>query len=465
MSAGAGRSSVSSIPSPSNDKFGSRLGFILAAAGSAVGLGNIWRFPYTAAENGGAAFVLLYLGCVVVIGLPVLLAELSMGRASGKNAVGAFEALDPERSKRWRWVGGLGVLTGMAILSFYSVVAGWTLSYVGRALMGAFAGPMTPQASEALFLSVIGSPVESVAMAAAFLLLTAVVVRGGVSGGIERAAKVLMPAFFVMLLVLAGRALTLPGAGEGVRFLLEPDFSELTGTSVMSAMGQALFSLSLGMGGMITYGSYLQKHERLGAAGASVAFFDTGVAITAGLMVFPTLFAVGVDPGSGGPGLVFVAMPTIFEALPAGQAFGVAFFALLVVAAWTSTISLLEVVVAYLVGERGWTREPAVWGVTAVCFLFAVPSALSQGAVDALGEQALGHSFLDLMNIVFGNVALTLGALLTAIFVGWRWGVRRALEEMDGLTLGAVWAAIIRYVCPLATAGVMIYILVTGNFF
>jgi NSS family neurotransmitter:Na+ symporter len=452
------------VNSTPKDKFGSRLGFILAAAGSAVGLGNIWRFPYMTAENGGAAFVLLYLGCVLLIGVPVLLAELSMGRASGKNAVGAFEALDPDRSKRWRFVGGLGVVTGLAILSFYSVVAGWTLSYTGRALMGAFAHPMSPKESGALFESVIGSPVESVAMAAAFLLLTAVVVRGGVSGGIERASKVLMPTFFVMLLVLAARALTLPGAGEGVRYLLEPDFSKLTGTSVMSAMGQALFSLSLGMGGMITYGAYLQKHERLGTAGASVAFFDTGIAITAGLMVFPTLFAVGVEPGRGGPGLVFVAMPTIFESLPAGQAFGVAFFALLVVAAWTSTISLLEVVVAYLVGERGWKRETAVWGVTAGCFLLAVPSALSQGAVKGLGAEGLGRSFLDLMSFLFGDVSLTVGALAIAVFVGWRWGARKALEEMNGLAFGWAWSWAIRVVCPAATAGVMLYILVRGKF-
>jgi neurotransmitter:Na+ symporter, NSS family len=455
---------VSSTNSPSNDKFGSRLGFVLAAAGSAVGLGNIWRFPYSIAENGGAAFVLVYLGCVVLIGVPVLLAELSMGRASGKNAVGAFEALHPRQGKRWRWVGGLGVLTGFGILSFYSVVAGWTLSYLGRSLAGAFAHPMTPQESGALFESVIASPVQSVAMAGAFLLLTAVVVRGGVSGGIERASKVLMPIFFVMLLVLAGRALTLPGGIEGVRYLFSPDFSKLSASTVMSAMGQALFSLSLGMGGMITYGAYLQKRERLGTAGATVAFFDTGVALLAGLMIFPTLFAVGMEPGQRGPGLVFMAMPTIFDKLPAGQLFGVAFFALLVVAAWTSTISLLEVVVAYLVGERGWKRERAVWGAAAGCFALAVPSALSQGAVAGLGEGALGKSFLDLMNILFGNVSLTLGALLTAVFVGWRWGTRKALEEMNGLPLGALWAFVIRWVCPLATVGVMIYILVTRDF-
>ncbi len=454
-----------SIPSKSNDKFGSRLGFILAAAGSAVGLGNIWRFPYSAAEYGGAAFVLIYLACVVVIGFPVLLAELSMGRASGKNAVGAFVALDPGGGKGWRWVGALGVLTGFGILSFYSVVAGWTLSYLWRAVSGTFAQEITSAQSGAIFEAIIASPIESVAMAAAFLVLTALVVRGGVSGGIERASKVLMPVFFVMLVVMAGRSLMLPGGAQGLEFLFKPDFSKITGTAVMSAMGQALFSLSLGMGGMITYGSYLQKKERLGVAGASVAFFDTTVAMLAGLMIFPALFSVGVAPEGGGPGLVFVAMPAIFEELPAGQLFGIAFFALLAVAAWTSTISLLEVVVAYFVGERGWTREKSVWIATAGCLALAVPSALSQGAVHGLGEKALGKSFLDLMNILFGNVSLTVGAMLIALFVGWRWGARKALEEMDGLAFGQLWTWGIRVVCPLATAGVMIYIFATGNFF
>ncbi|MCA9711556.1 MAG: sodium-dependent transporter, partial [Myxococcales bacterium] len=368
-----------SAPSASIGQFGSRLGFILAAAGSAIGLGNIWRFPYTAGEYGGAAFVLVYLGFVALIGIPVLLAELAIGRASGKNPVGAFVALDPGQSKAWPMVGRLGVITGFGILSFYSVIAGWTLSYLGRALKGDFAATVSPEQSGAIFEQIIASPGETVAMTAVFLLLTAVVVRGGVGGGIERAAKVLMPMFFVILLVLAGRALTLPGGGAGLRFLFSPDFSKLTGTAVMSALGQALFSLSLGMGAMITFGSYLQKKERLGTAGISVAVFDTAIAILAGLIIFPALFTVGVEP-SAGPGLVFVAMPAIFDQLPAGQAFGVAFYALLAVAALTSTISLLEVVVAYFVGERGWERERAVWTVTGACLLLAVPSALSQGA-------------------------------------------------------------------------------------
>lgn len=450
------------MSAPNTGQFGSRMGFILAAAGSAIGLGNIWRFPYTAGENGGAAFVLVYLGFVALIGVPVLLAELSMGRASGKNPVGAFASLDPKQSKAWPYVGALGVLTGFGILSFYSVIAGWTLSYLWRAATGEFAAAMSPEQSDVIFKQIISNPGEVVAMAGLFLLLTAAVVRGGVSGGIERAAKVLMPIFFVVLVVLAIRAVTLPGGEEGLRFLFEPDFSKLSGTAVMSALGQALFSLSLGMGAMITYGSYLQKKENLGVAGISVAIFDTGIAVLAGLIIFPALFSVGAEP-SAGPGLVFVAMPAIFEQLPAGLAFGVAFYLLLAVAALTSTMSLLEVVVSYFVGERGWKRETAVWGVTAGCFALAIPSALSQGAVEGL--ELFGQSFLDLMNILFGNISLSLGALLIAVFVGWRWGADKALAEMKNLPGGPLWALAIRYLCPAAVTGVMIYILVTGEFF
>lgn len=453
-----------SAPSASSGQFGSRLGFILAAAGSAIGLGNIWRFPYTAGENGGAAFVLVYLGFVALIGIPVLLAELSIGRASGKNPVGAFRALDPGNGRGWSWVGSLGVLTGFGILSFYSVIAGWTLSYLWRVIFGDFASTMSPEQSKAIFEGIIASPGEVVATTALFLLLTAVVVRGGVSGGIERAAKVLMPLFFLILLVLAARAVTLPHGERGLTFLFAPDFSKLSAAAVMSALGQALFSLSLGMGAMITYGSYLQKKEALGLAGLSVAAFDTLIAVLAGLIIFPAMFSAGAEPSGAGPGLVFVAMPAIFDKLPAGQAFGVAFFALLAVAALTSTMSLLEVVVSYFVGERGWGRERAVWTVTLICFVLAVPSALSQGAVAGLGSQALGQSFLDWMNILFGNVSLAVGALFIALFAGWRWGAAKALQEMQGLPLGALWSATIRFVCPLAILVVMVYMLATGSF-
>jgi neurotransmitter:Na+ symporter, NSS family len=460
---------MTALPSPpaSRGAFGSRLGFVLAAAGSAIGLGNVWRFPYTAAESGGGAFVLVYLLFVLVIGIPVLLAELSLGRRSGRNAVGAFKAIVPK--SLWPAVGGLGVLTGFGILAFYSVIAGWTLSYLWRAIGGAFADGLTAQASGALFGEVIGSPTETIVMAGAFMVLTATVVRGGVGGGIERASKILMPIFFVILVVLAVRSVTLPGADRGLDFLLGTDFSKLTPARVMSALGQALFSLSLGMGAMITYGSYLQKKENLVAAGFAVAGFDTLIALLSGLIIFPALFSAGAEPDAG-PGLVFVVLPTIFDTLPAGYLFSVAFYALLAIAALTSTISLLEVVVAYFVDERGWSREKAVWAIAGGCFLLAVPSALSQGAVDALGD-VLGVAFLDLQNIIFGNFALSVGALLISVFVGWVWGADKAIAEMreqtpSALRIGARgWSFLLRFVCPAAVVAVLVYIVATGEFF
>lgn len=450
------------LPSDSNTRgaFGSRLGFILAAAGSAIGLGNIWRFPYTAGESGGGAWVLIYLGFVALIGIPVLLAELSLGRATGSNPVGAFKRIVPE--SMWPMVGGLGVLTGFGILAFYAVVAGWTLSYLWRAATGAFAGGISAGDSEALFLGLIADPSETILMTGLFIGATAAVVRGGVGGGIERAAKILMPLFFVILLAMAGRALFLPGAAKGLSFMFSPDVSKLTGIGVMSALGQALFSLSLGMGAMITYGSYLQKKENLAIAGVSVALFDTGIALLGGIIIFPAMFSVGADP-TAGPGLVFVVLPTIFDKLPAGFLFSIAFYALLAIAALTSTISLLEVVVAYFVDERKWTREMAVWVVSGGCFLLAIPSALSQGGVAFLSDIG-GKGFLDLQSIIWGNFSLSLGALLLALFVGWRWGVPKALEEMSDLPAAGLWGFMIRYVCPiaiLATMGFIVYSLVT----
>ena len=276
-------------PPPKSDDarggFGSRLGFILAAAGSAIGLGNIWRFPYAAAESGGGAFVLIYLAFVLLIGLPVLLAELSLGRSTGSNPVGAFKKILPDSA--WKYVGALGVLTGFGILAFYSVVAGWTFSYLGRAATGAFADGMSADDSAALFKGIISNPVETVAMSAAFLGVTALVVRGGIGGGIERAAKVLMPMFFVLLVFLVIRSVTLPGGEEGIEFLLKFDLSKVNAKVVGFALGQALFSLSLGMGAMITYGSYLSKKEDLAGAAVSVAIFDTVIALMAGFYDLP----------------------------------------------------------------------------------------------------------------------------------------------------------------------------------
>lgn len=433
--------------------FGSRLGFILAAAGSAVGLGNIWRFPYMTGENGGAAFILLYLLSILFFCAPVLFAELAIGRATQQSPVGAFAKLAP--GTWWPLLGGLGVVTGFAILAFYCVVAGWTLGYLGKALIGHFADPMNAETSGRVFNELIGSGPVSIALTGAFLLLTALVVRGGVSAGIERASKVMMPLLFVLLVGITVRSMTLPGAGAGIEFLLKPDWSKITLSALMAALGQSLFSLSLGMGAMITYGSYLGRGEKLPGAGIAVAFSDTAVALIAGFMIFPALFANGLDP-AGGPGLVFVVLPTIFGKIPAGFLVAIAFYALLVIAALTSTVSLLEVVVSYFVDRHEWHRERATWIVTGACFVLAIPS-------------ALWGSFLDVQNIIFGNYALAIGALLICLFVGWRWGIPKALEEIarggQPLPAAALWGVLVRYVCPLCVAAIIVYTVLTGKYF
>ena len=438
---------------------------MFAAAGSAIGLGNIWRFPYSAGENGGGAFVLVYLAFVMLIGLPVLWAELAVGRATERNAFGAFAALGSPRG--WPLVGALGVITGFGILAFYSVVAGWTVAYVYEVSLGELSRSVDAETSERVFNALIGDAVWPMALAFLFIVLTALVVRGGVAKGIERATKILMPAFALLLVVLAIRSLTLPNAMQGVEFLFAPDFGKLTPRVVMSALGQALFSLSLGMGVMITYGSYLKRDENLIVAGASVALFDTTIAVLAGLIIFPALFSVGVDP-KGGAGLVFVVLPAIFDQLPAGGAFAIAFYVLLAIAALTSTISMMEVVVAYLVDERGWSRELSVWSASAGSAALAIPSALSFGANEFLSG-FLGKGFLEINNILFGNFALSIGALMILIFVGWVWGIDRAIEELERggsrLPAAPLFRILVRFICPLAVGGVLAFLAITGEFF
>ncbi|MBI4418265.1 MAG: sodium-dependent transporter, partial [Ignavibacteriales bacterium] len=336
--------------------WGSRIGFILAAAGSAIGLGNIWRYPYVTGQNGGAAFVLLYLGCVLLIGIPILLAELSLGRHTTLNPVGAFKKLS--KSRAWPLVGYLGVITGAGILSFYLVVAGWTLGYIVRTIIP----------SSESFGQFVANPFEELGYFAAFLLLTMYVVLGGVERGIERWSKLLMPALFVILTLLIIYNLTLDGAMKGVEFYLSPDFSKIKGSTFLAALGQAFFSLSLGMGTMITYGSYISKKENIPVSAAAVALSDTLIAFLAGLMIFPALFAVAVEPTQG-PSLVFEVLPRVFATMPGGVFLGLLFFILLAIAALTSTVSLLEVPVAFLVDQKQWTRKKAVLVVSALVFL------------------------------------------------------------------------------------------------
>ncbi len=326
----------------------SKTGFILAASGSAIGLGNIWRFPYVVGEGGGAAFVVIYLGFVFLLGAAVMLAELALGRHTDRNPVGAFEATAP--GTLWKLVGLIGVITGVAILSFYAVIAGWTVGYLFKTVTGGFSQTITAQESQAIFESFASNPTASVGLLFMFLAVTSMVVLRGVSGGIERVSKTLMPILFALLILLAIRSVTLSGAGAGLEFYLAPDFSRISAGTFPAALGQAFFSLSLGMGAMITYGSYVSKKINLVTSTGIICLFDTLIALLAGLIIFPALFHAGLSPASG-VGLVFQVLPTLFAELPAGQLFGAAFFLLLAIAALTSTIALLEVPVSYVIDE------------------------------------------------------------------------------------------------------------------
>ena len=442
------------------DTWGSKAAFILAAAGSAIGLGNIWGFPTVAGQNGGAAFLLIYLIAVAFIGAPVMLAELIVGRKTGRNPVGAFKELAPRTA--WVFVGGLGVFTGLVILSFYSVIAGWTLSYIIKTAAGTF-GPDADTA--AIFAEVAGEPVSAIGWHLAFMAITIYVVLGGVRDGIERWTKVLMPVLFVLLALLAVRAVTLSGASEGLEFYFKPDFSKVTGSVVLAAIGQAFFSLSLGMGAMITYGSYVSKRDDLVSSAAWVVAFDTSIAILAGLIIFPTLFHAGLEPGVGGPGMVFVVLTSLLSSIPpapwGGIVFGTGFFMLLGIAALTSSVSLLEVPTSWAVDERGWSRKKAALMLGVIAFLLGIPSALANGAVPWLTNlPGIGTDFLTFLFTLFGQYSLVVGALLISLFVGWVWGVRAAGEEVevnDGkFPLGRLWAFLIRFICPIAITAILL---------
>lgn len=392
------------------ESWGGKMGFWLAAAGSAIGLGNIWRFPYLTGANGGAAFVFIYLLIVLTIGFSVMLAEFAIGRHTNLNAVGAFQKL---KGGPWQIAGWMGVLAGFVILSFYSVIGGWTIKYILSSFTGMIS---TSTNSTDYFLNFIANGPQTVLYHAIFMAITIFVVYRGVGKGIEDTCKILMPALFAILVILIIRAVTLPGALAGIDFYLNPDFSKITGKTILAALGQAFFSLSLGMGCMITYGSYIKsKKDSLPKAAAIITLLDTSAAFLAGFVIFPTVFAFGAEPGAG-PGLTFITLPKVFALMPGGQVWSALFFLLLCVAALTSAISLLEVVVAYAIDNLKWPRHKAAIGIGGVIFLLGVPSALSQGAVSL---NILGMSFLDLLDFISNNILLTVGGLLISLFVGW----------------------------------------------
>lgn len=409
--------------------FGSKLGVILASAGSAVGLGNIWRFPYETGENGGAAFIIIYLGCVLLMGIPIMVAEFLIGRRSRSNTAGAYQRLAP--GTPWKWVGRMGVLAGFLILSYYTVVAGWTLEFIYEAATNSFAGKST-EGFIASFDSFVANPWRPLIWLIAFMLMTHYIIVKGVEKGIEKSAKIMMPALFILLIILAICSISLPGSSAGINFLFKPDFSQINSNTFLSAMGQAFFSLSLGMGCLCTYASYFKNDTPLPKVALNVATIDTLVAILAGIIIFPAAFSVGIKPDAG-PSLLFITLPNVFQ-----QAFGsipllaitlsIMFYVLLAVAALTSTISLHEVVTAYLHEEFNMTRKKAARIVTISCIILGVFCSLSLG----IGKEytLFGMTLFDLFDYVTAKLMMPIGGFLIAIFTGWYLDKKIVWEEI-----------------------------------
>ncbi len=440
--------------------FGSKLGVILASAGSAVGLGNIWRFPYETGNHGGAAFILIYLGCILLLGLPIMIAEFLIGRHSQANTARAYQILAP--GTQWRWVGRMGVLAGFLILGYYSVVAGWTLEYIFEAVSNSFAGK-TPAEFISCFQSFSSNPWRPALWLTLFLLATHFIIVKGVEKGIEKSSKIMMPTLFIIILILVGCSVTLPGAGKGIEFLLKPDFSKVDGNVFLGAMGQAFFSLSLGMGCLCTYASYFSKNTNLTRTAFSVGIIDTFVAVLAGFIIFPAAFSVGIQPDAG-PSLIFITLPNVFQQAFSGipilaYIFSVMFYVLLALAALTSTISLHEVVTAYLHEEFNFTRGKAARLVTTGCILLGILCSLSLGVTKEFTIFGLG--MFDLFDFVTAKLMLPLGGLLISIFTGWYLDKKLVWSEItnNGTLKVPTYKLIIfilKYVAPIAISVIFI---------
>lgn len=439
-----------SVSRSARGQWGSTFGFIMAAGGSAVGLGNIWRFPYITGQNGGGAFVFVYVLCVLLIGLPLLLNEIALGRKSGKNPVGAIKETGGNRF--WQSAGVLCVMVCFAVLSYYSVIAGWTIGYIFTELINI---PVD-------FEDFVQTPAYVIPLCMLFILLTIFVVLGGISGGIEKAAKFLMPVLFLIILLIAARSVTLPGAGAGIEYYLSPDFSKINGKVILSALGQAFFSLSVGWGLMITFGSYLPRDSNVIQSSGWIAGMESMVALMGGLMIFPALFALlpGVSPDEG-PALVFNVLPRVFDQIePFGNIIGGLFFLLLLVAALTSSISMLEVPVAYFIDERKWSRKKATWTIGLAAMVLSIPSSLAAvkgNFFNNLGFNFFGRQiagFFDMMDFFFGTLAIVVICLMLSLYTGW---IKNVKEYASELAMGSssfngfpkkAWIFFIRWICP-----------------
>ncbi|MDR2603783.1 MAG: sodium-dependent transporter [Desulfovibrio sp.] len=394
-------------------QWGSRIGFVLAAAGSAVGLGSVWKFPYMAGANGGSAFLIMYLAAVLGIGMSMMLAELAVGRAARKDAVGAYSMLG---GQKWSVFGYLSLTAAFIILSFYCVVGGWTVGYLLKAVRGTLLAPADAEGFKLQFSAFIGDPAYSLVFSAVFMLMTVGIILGGVQGGIERVSKVLMPLLLLLMILMIARSLTLPGAVEGVKFLLVPDLGKITPRVLTDAMGFACFSLSLGFGGMLTYGSYMGKGENIVKAAFWVVGLQIVYTLTAGFMVMPAVFAFGMEP-SAGPGLSYITLPAVFKAMQGGAFFAAVFFSLLLIAALTSSVSILEPIVAHLIDRHGVSRKKASCGTAAACFLAGIPAAWSFGPWEEV--RVFGLNPFELMDYVTSNIMLPINVLAGCLLMGW----------------------------------------------
>ena len=445
----------------SRDSFGSRFGALVAMAGSAVGLGNLWRFPYLVGENGGAAFIIIYILLSFLICLPIFISEFVIGRRSQKNAYAAFR--DLSGGSAWRWVGLFTIIVPLVVLSYYSVIGGWSVEYLLKSVTFAFESA-SQSAMSTMFSDFVSSTWGPLLVHTGFLLVTTLIVVVGIKDGIEKFSKVMMPLLFFMVLAIAIYSMTLPGAKAGLDYLFNPDFSKITGKACAAALGQAFFSLSLGFGTIMTYASYVDKKENILFQSTATAVSDLMFALIAGMAIMPAVFAFGLNPQSG-PGLVFETLPFVFGQMPAGGFVAILFFLALLVAALTSSISMLEVAVAYLVEEKGFSRVWACVVLFVICWVVGAVCSLSFGPLSDVKID--GGNIFDFFDNLSSNILMTLGSLLTVLFVGWRLKKTDVYDEFtNGGTLsrnaklfGVLWF-LIRYICPLA----IISIFVSGLF-
>lgn len=428
--------------------FGSKIGVILATVGCAVGLGNIWRFPYMLGENGGAAFLLVYISCILFLGIPVMITEFFIGRYSRKNAAGAFKVMAP--GTKWSVIGYNGVAAAFLILGYYAVVSGWTLEYIVQAFSGSLEGKNATDFADE-FTAFSTGVFRPILWTVVFIALTHIIIVSGVKEGIERASKVMMPMLFLILIALCVRSITLPGASEGLTFLFNPDFSKIDSSVVLSAMGQAFFSLSIGMGCLITYASYFGKQTNLQTTALQVTILDTLVAVLAGVMIFPAVFSFGIEPTTG-PELVFITLPNVFEQLPFGNIWSFVFFVLLALAALTSTISLHEVSTAYVHEEYHISRKKAAIIVSIGVTILGILCSLSMGVLKSY--TLFGLNFFNLLDFVTAKIMLPLGGMLICIFTAKR--IDKLLLKEEVTNHGTIrfyffntYAFFVKYIAPI----------------